>query len=293
MVNIYSNIKESSFRQIELNGLLLVEHTSMIDDTPSGIWSSHNYFAFIQSGKKTWRSIYHSYEAGEGDVLFIKKGANLTQQFTDEFRAVYIFIPDELIKGFLQGAPDLSDNVQKDLSHQDTVIPVHPDELLESYCRSIQSFLTLEENPSEPLLHLKLEELLLSLFSQKRHVAITDYFLSLSQEPSCQISRVMDWNFAYNLKLEDYARLCNMSLSSFKKMFRTLYDNTPAAWLKQRKLALALHRVLTSQDPIGQISYECGFEDCSNFIRLFKLRYELTPFQYRRKYRTEGTSCLG
>src|SRR5262249_29259576 len=145
--------------------------------------------------------------------------------------------------------------------------------LLESYCRSIQSFLTLEEKPTEPLLNLKFEELLLSLFAHKRHAAITDYFLSLCQEPTYQISRIMDWSFAYNLKLEDYAQICHMSLSSFKKAFRPLYDTTPAVWLKRRKLALALHRVLTSHTSIGQIAFECGFEDCSNFIRLFKLQY--------------------
>lgn len=291
MVNIYSRIKDSAFRQIELNELLFVEHTHMIDDIPPGVWSRNNYFVFIRSGKMIWRSIYHSYEAVEGDILFIKKGANLMQQLTEEFSALYVFIPDELIKTFLKRNRYLLDGLQKDLSDQDTILRAHPDELLESYCRSIQSLLTLEENPCEPLLNLKLEELLLSLFANKRHAAITDYFLSLSQEQSYQISRIMDWNFAYNLKLEDYARMCHMSLSAFKKAFRDLYDTTPAVWLKRRKLALALHRVLTSHTPIGQIAFECGFEDSSNFIRLFKLKYELTPFQYRRKYQTVKVTC--
>ncbi|MBA4166102.1 MAG: AraC family transcriptional regulator, partial [Chitinophagaceae bacterium] len=42
--------------------------------------------------------------------------------------------------------------------------------------------------------------------------------------------------------------------------------------------------VLTSDLPINQISFECGFEDVSHFIRVFKQKHHLTPFQYRQKY---------
>ena len=56
-----------------------------------------------------WRSIYHSYEVNEGDIIFIKKGANLTHQFfDDEFCAIFIFIPDEFIKEFLKRNPVLT-----------------------------------------------------------------------------------------------------------------------------------------------------------------------------------------
>lgn len=36
--------------------------------------------------------------------------------------------------------------------------------------------------------------------------------------------RVMEQNFAYNLKLEDFALLCHMSLSNFKKCFSRYYN---------------------------------------------------------------------
>lgn len=52
------------------------------------------------------------------------------------------------------------------------------------------------------------------------------------------MSRVMEENFAYNLNLENYAELCHMSLSAFKKNFKRYYNTPPAAWLLQRKLAL-------------------------------------------------------
>ena len=286
MVNLYSAIKNSNlFRKMEISELLFAEYTCMREETKFGIWSNNNYFAFISSGKKMWRTIYHSYEVSEGDILFVKKGANLTHQFfDDEFCAIFIFIPDEFIKEFLKKNTALCDVSQKDTSGQDAVLRIQPDELLENYYRSVQSYLSLSQKPNEQLLLLKFEELLLSLFSGNKHKELTDYFISLCQNQQYHMGRMMEENFAYNLRLEDYAVLCHMSLSTFKKCFKQYYHTTPAAWLMQRKLDLARHKVETSDVSINQISFECGFEDTSHFIRVFKQKNNLTPLQYRQKF---------
>ena len=286
MVNLYSAIKESNlFHKMEVNELLFVEYTCMQEETKFGIWSNNNYFAFIASGKKMWKSIYHSYEVDEGDIIFVKKGANLTHQFFDDkFCAIFMFIPDDFIKSFLKKNSALLNTSQKNLSGQDAVLRVQPDELLEIYYHSIQSYLSLSQKPNEQLLLLKFEELLLSFFSNKKHQDLTDYFISLCQNQEYQMCLVMEENFAYNLKLENYAQLCHMSLSTFKKCFKQYYNTTPALWLKNKKLGLALQHVLTTYVSINQISLECGFEDTSHFIRVFKEKYHLTPLQYRQKF---------
>lgn len=288
MINLYSAIKDSNvFRKMEVSKLLFVEYTCMQEETKFGIWSNNNYFAFITSGKKMWRTIYHSYEVSEGDIIFIKKGANLTHQFfDDEFCAIFMFIPDDFIKDFLKRNTALLTASQKDLSNQDAVLRVHKNELLDGYYHSIKSYLSLSEKPNEQLLKLKFEELLLSLFPNKKHQELTDYFISLCQSQQYHLRSVMEENFGYNLKLEDYALLCNMSLSTFKKNFKQHYNTTPAAWLRLKKLDLACHKIMTSDLNINQISFECGFEDTSHFIRVFKQKNKLTPFQYRQKYST-------
>jgi AraC-like DNA-binding protein len=286
MINLYSAIKQSDvFRKLEVNEVLFAEYICMREETKLGIWSDSNYFAFISSGKKAWRTIYHTYEVNKGDILFIKKGANLTHQFfEDEFCAVFIFIPDDFIKNFLDKNPVLLDRKEKDISAQDAIITLQGDELLQNYYQSIRSYLFLSEQPNKELVKLKFEELLLSLFSNHAHRELTDYFISLCQSQLYHMSRVMEQNFAYNLKLEEFAQLCHMSLSAFKKSFKEYYRTTPAVWLKERKLDRALHQLLTSELSISQISFESGFEDTSHFIRVFKQRHGLTPLQYRQKF---------
>ncbi|MBI1341918.1 MAG: helix-turn-helix domain-containing protein [Terrimonas sp.] len=286
MINLYSAIKNSNaFRKLEVNELLFAEYTCLREETKLGIWSDNNYFAFISSGKKMWRTIYHAYEVNEGDIIFIKKGANLTHQFFDDgFCAIFIFIPDDFIKDFLHKNPSLIDLKGKEVSSQDAVIPLQSDELLTNYYHSIQSYLFLSEQPNKELIKLKFEELLLGLFSNHAHRELTDYFISLCQSQLYQMTRVMEQNFAYNLKLEEFAQLCHMSLSTFKKNFKEYYHSTPAVWLKERKLDKALHQLLSSDVSISQIAFESGFEDTSHFIRVFKQKHKLTPLQYRQKY---------
>ncbi|HEY4207628.1 MAG TPA: AraC family transcriptional regulator [Puia sp.] len=291
MIDLYSAIRESNlFPKMEVSELLFVEYTCMREETKLGFWSDRNYFAFIASGKKAWRTARSTYEVIGGDILFIKKGANLAHQFFEqEFCAIFIFIPDDFIRGFLRKHSGLTNAPTGDVSGQDTVLRVEADALLNSYGQSIRSYLSLAEKPREELLLLKFEELLLSLFHHDKHRCLADYFLSLTRDEEFHLERIMEANFPYNLTLKDYARLCHMSLTTFKLAFRRHFGSTPAVWLRSRRLELARRKLLGTDMPVQDISLECGFEDTSHFIRVFKSRYEVTPLQYRQKHsRTAG-----
>ena len=201
--------------------------------------------------------------------------------FDDEFCAIFFFIPDNFIKSFFSKNPSFLKTSQKQLSDQDAVLRIKSNKLLENYCTSICSYLTLDEKPNNELLKLKFEELLLSLCTNKDHKHLKDYLISICQNQTYHMTRIMEENFGYNLKIEDYAKLCHMSLSKFKITFKEYYKTTPGLWLKQRKLDLACHRLLNTELPINQLSFECGFEDPSHFIRVFKQKYNITPLQYR------------
>ena len=255
----------------------------MQEATKFGLWSNTNYFAFITSGKKMWRTIEESYVVEGGDILFIKKGANLTHQFFGEqFCALFIFIPDSFIQAFLRKHPEFIKGTQKDLSEQDAVLRVESSQLLQNYADSVAAYLSTRGQIDDKLISLKLEELLLNLVMDESYTDLNDYFISLCQDRTYHMSRVMEENYTYNLKLEDYAQLCHMSLTTFKKSFSTHYGTSPAKWLKNRKLDLAVNRLMTSHEQIGQVAFESGFQSTSHFIRAFKGRFGQTPLQYRQ-----------
>ena len=91
----------------------------------------------------------------------------------------------------------------------------------------------------------------------------------------------MEDNFASNMKLEEFAQLCNMSLSSFKRAFSKIYGDSPGKWLLKRKLHLAQNLLRHTDKNVNEIAFQCGFESTSHFIRVFKKQFESTPLKFR------------
>ncbi|WP_167608577.1 helix-turn-helix domain-containing protein [Maribellus sediminis] len=283
MIDLYAYIRDNKYyNKLVIDDLLFVEYRCVVEETKAGIWSDTNYFVFVTSGKKMWKSIYNEYVVQTGDSLFVKKGANLVHQYFDEdYCALMVFIPDDFIKNFMTRFSEVIHKLPEDQSEADSVIRIELDQFLEAYVSSLAFFLGAEFVPDKNLLVHKFEELLLNIFTRPLHKNVAKYLHSLGKDQSTQLRQVMEENFAYNLKLEEFARLCNMSLSSFKRMFSSVFNTSPGKWLTQKRLDLASHLLLTSDKTVGQIAFESGFEEPSSFIRVFKQKFNETPLRYR------------
>lgn len=283
MLNIHAYIRDNSFyQQLKVDDLLFVEYKCLVEEVKAGIWSDVNYFVFVTSGKKMWKSIYHEYVVQTGDSLFVKKGANLVHQYFDEdYCALMVFIPDDFIKTFMHRFSGIIRSDSDISSDSDAVIRIQLDKYLEGYVHSLAAFFGAQVFPDKHLLHHKFEELLLNIFTRPLHKEVAQYLGTLTKDQSAHLRQVMEENFAYNLKLEDFAGLCNMSLSSFKRLFKTHYKTSPGKWLSEKRLDFAAYLLKTTDKNINEISFNSGFEDTSSFIRAFKQKFKHTPLQYR------------
>lgn len=283
MLDLHGYLKESNyFKKLQINELLFIEYKCLVQEVKAGIWSDANYFVFVTSGKKMWRSIYNDYVVESGDSLFVKKGANLVHQYFDEdYCALMVFIPDDFIRKFIQRFASIINADSIETEQTDAIIRIDLDAYLEGYINSLAAFLSSASYPDKHLLHLKFEELLLNIFTRPNHRTLARYMLSLNKDQNAQLQQVMEANFAYCLGLEQYADLCHMSLSSFKRCFKKVFGTSPGKWLAEKRLDFSCHLLKTSDKTINQIGFECGYEESSSFIRAFKNRFSKTPLQYR------------
>lgn len=95
------------------------------------------------------------------------------------------------------------------------------------------------------------------------------------------LETVMLESFLYNLKVEEFAKLCGRSLSSFKRDFKNTFNTTPSRWIKSKRLNHAKALLKESNLNINQISYDCGYINSSHFIKSFKEKYNIPPHKYR------------
>lgn len=93
----------------------------------------------------------------------------------------------------------------------------------------------------------------------------------------------MEANFYYNLELEDFAKLCNRSLSSFMRDFKNSFHTAPGKWLLEKRLDYAGRLLATTNKTLADVIYECGFESQVHFNRVFKEKLGIPSLQLKKQ----------
>jgi AraC-like DNA-binding protein len=193
---------------------------------------------------------------------------------------VLFFIPDEFICNTLK---EKSKPLFTSATKFEQVMILDQSETLSTFFLSISSYFNETKEPDRSLLELKFKELILTIADNPQNAELLSYFCSLMNEPQHRaLQRVMEENYCFNLKMEQYAELCNRSLSTFKRDFQKLYKIAPGKWLLEQRLNHALRLLNESRKTISEATFESGFESISHFSRSFKNRFGSTPSAYRQ-----------
>ncbi|MBC7851138.1 MAG: helix-turn-helix transcriptional regulator [Chitinophagaceae bacterium] len=126
--------------------------------------------------------------------------------------------------------------------------------------------------------------MILTIADNPQNHELLSYFFSLLTEPqSVSLQRVMEDNFCFNLKLEEFAQLSNRSLSAFKRDFQKQFNTTPGKWLLEKRLDNAMHLLSNMNKTVGETAFENGFENPSHFSRAFKSRFNIPPTAVKQR----------
>jgi AraC-like DNA-binding protein len=172
------------------------------------------------------------------------------------------------------------------------VISFHPDTLKKIYERElplliqkyIEGLLFYFENPSlvnEEILILKLKEIILLLSQTQNAEAIQVILSQLFSSALYTFKQIIEANIFLQVGVEDLAQKTNLSVSSFKREFTKLYNDSPANYIKTQRLEKAAKLLMVSNERITDIAFDCGFNDLANFTKSFHDKYSVTPTNYR------------
>ncbi|MCQ2196614.1 MAG: response regulator [Bacteroidaceae bacterium] len=73
-----------------------------------------------------------------------------------------------------------------------------------------------------------------------------------------------------------------MSRSQLNRKIKNLTGDDTSHYIRNRRMMLACHLLVTTTQPIGNIETQCGFDTPGYFSRTFKSMYGTTPTEYRR-----------
>ena len=106
----------------------------------------------------------------------------------------------------------------------------------------------------------------------------------IHQSKSRRISKVcrhIEENISHKISLSDAARLVNMSDSAFSHFFKKQTSISFITYVNNLRVAKACDLLANTNLSASEICYDCGFNNKSNFIRLFTKRKNMTPIEYR------------
>lgn len=285
MLNLYDHSLFVQKKKLSCDGLLFVEYTCIPDTRViDDLWSPLGHLVFVTSGQKTWMTPEGEFHLKAGEALYCRKGACIMRNYyEDDFCALLFFFPKEFIRDVLlefeMGSVDKHpvNNTEKHL------FPVEVNLQLKQYFESVSTYFFEGEAPVPGLIKTKFKELLLQLLTEQQSPELRSYLRSTLSEVPENLEFTIRRNLFFHLSLEEYARLCNRSLSGFKRDFKAHFGAPPMQWIMGERLEYAKTRILASDEPVSEVAFYSGFESASHFIRCFKQRFGCTPLQLRKQ----------
>lgn len=94
--------------------------------------------------------------------------------------------------------------------------------------------------------------------------------------------RYMEDHITQNISLDELAASINLSKFYFTRYFRKHLGMTPHQYFVNMRIQYAKRLLATTHDSVESVAGQCGFENVSNFIRIFKQRSGMTPTAFRK-----------
>lgn len=153
--------------------------------------------------------------------------------------------------------------------------------LIAKYIESLLFYFGNPELVNEDLLVLKLKEIILLLAQTDDSPAINQILTSLFSPTTYSFTQIIDAHIFSDLSTDDLAQLTNLSLSSFKREFKRVYNDSPANYIRNKRLEKAAELLVISPERITDIAYDTGFNDLAHFSKCFQEKFGTSPSGYR------------
>jgi len=285
IVDIYKYFKKHPrYNKLIGSNFLFVEYKCPINIEEFQLWSESHLITYVINGKKDWITPGKTYELTAGDALFVRKGIYTTRQyFEEDYCVMLFFINDDFIKKFITENEPFKKKIRPESSH-DLIFEITTNDSFHSLMESIFHYLKQGENIPQSLVEIKFNELLFNIVLNQKNDKLLNFFNEINQNKKTDIENTMMKNFQYDLKIDEFAKLCGRSLSSFKRDFESYFKTTPSRWLMAKRLDYAKTLLLGTNLNVNEICYESGFKNSSHFIKVFKNKFNLPPNQFRAEH---------
>ncbi|MEL6672067.1 MAG: AraC family transcriptional regulator [Bacteroidota bacterium] len=234
-------------------------------------------FFYMVEGSYEIFDMHGAVKMGPNEALLKKCGSYVSHLAEGKWDGVVIFFYPDILHEIYKHQPPAFLEQTKALPPKKMV----GNELVEKFIHSLMIYFDNPELMDEELALLKIKELILILLKSSQYQHVRQFMAHLFTPEKLYFTSVIEKNLFSNLSLEELAFICNKSLSSFKREFKRIYQQSPARYIKQRRLEQAARLLRTSGEAIAGIAYSVGFQDVTTFSASFREHFGDSPSAYR------------
>ena len=127
----------------------------------------------------------------------------------------------------------------------------------------------------------------LSRCENARTLASSSYAKVTVEDDSRRILKVKNFiskDYMDELRLPELASLAGMSSSAFSRFFKLHTGRNISEYIIDLRLGYAARMLVDTAKSISEIGFDCGFNNLSNFNRIFKKKKGCSPSEFRESY---------
>ncbi len=136
---------------------------------------------------------------------------------------------------------------------------------------------------NEIILHSLILELIHTLMNDARKPLSHDHIKRNHYKAIENAIQYIKENLASELSLETIAKQAGFSPVHFHKVFKAATHQTLHEYVEGQRIKKAANMLVTTDDTLAEIAYECGFSSQSYFSYAFKRKMKKTPREYAKE----------
>lgn len=129
----------------------------------------------------------------------------------------------------------------------------------------------------------------LSLFEEEVRTLSSSSFAKIDiHSDSRRVQKIQEYinlHYKEEIRLNQLADMVGMTAVSFSRFFKLRTGKNLSDYLIDIRLGFASRLLVDSTMSVAEICYDCGFNNLSNFNRIFKKKKECSPKEFRENYR--------
>ena len=235
--------------------------------------------SFLIQGYKEINFADSSIHVDNSKALLISTGNHLITEKgygSEDYKSILIFFSKSRLNDLLLKKQLYAHHVEKNIPVP-AYFPIEQDEFVKTFVSSLTLHFKLNPHLSRELLEIKFEEIMLYLIATYGEPLVAFLLNILQNERGLTFKKTIEANKYTNLRLNELAFLCNMSISTFKRYFSETFDETPGKWFKQKRLEKAMLQLKNGDAKSSELFTESGYKNLSHFSAAYKLQFGKSP----------------